>query len=236
MSQTLPSTVTVMASPCGVMVALANQSPDIAQGVNQAKEAKEGEMDDDDAIEALGAGDQGMMFGYACDETEQLLPLPIYLSHKLCRRMAEVRKNGKVVVVGDGQVSLGQTIIKGNARKVRPLGNGQVIGGFAGATADADWDGALYRTKPPSKRLCAIRAIPYYAWDNRAGRNEFVVVGADHIGLGRDGGGLLLGHCCRCALARTRALRLRWSGLGVVGRLGGASRLGRLRPAMKASY
>ncbi len=48
-----------------------------------------------------------------------------------------VRKNGKVVVVGDGQVSLGQTIIKGNARKVRPLGNGQVIGGFAGATADA---------------------------------------------------------------------------------------------------
>ena len=79
-------------STCGVMVALANQSPDIAQGVNQAKEAKEGEMDDDDAIEALGAGDQGMMFGYACNETDVLMPMPIYYAHKLTRRLAEARR------------------------------------------------------------------------------------------------------------------------------------------------
>ena len=79
-------------STCGVMVALANQSPDIAQGVNQAKEAKEGEMDDDDAIEALGAGDQGMMFGYACNATDVLMPMPIYYAHKLTRRLAEARR------------------------------------------------------------------------------------------------------------------------------------------------
>ncbi len=79
-------------STCGVMVALANQSPDIARGVNQAKEAKEGEMDDEDTVEALGAGDQGMMFGYACNETDVLMPMPIYYAHKLTRRLAEARR------------------------------------------------------------------------------------------------------------------------------------------------
>ena len=81
-------------STCGVMVALANQSPDIARGVNQAKEAKEGEMDDEDTVEALGAGDQGMMFGYATTETPSLMPAPIYYAHNLSRRLAEVRKTG----------------------------------------------------------------------------------------------------------------------------------------------
>lgn len=75
---------------CGVMIALANQSPDIAQGVNQAKEAKEGEMVND--VEATGAGDQGMMFGYACNETDVLMPMPIYYAHKLTRRLAEARR------------------------------------------------------------------------------------------------------------------------------------------------
>ncbi|MFN2302911.1 MAG: methionine adenosyltransferase [Anaerolineales bacterium] len=77
---------------CGVMVALANQSPDIALGVDQAKEAKEGAMDNDDEIEAIGAGDQGMMFGYACTETDVLMPMPIYYAHKLTRRLAEARR------------------------------------------------------------------------------------------------------------------------------------------------
>jgi len=75
---------------CGVMIALANQSPDIARGVNKAKEAKEGEMADD--VEATGAGDQGMMFGYACNETDVLMPMPIYYAHKLTRRLAEARR------------------------------------------------------------------------------------------------------------------------------------------------
>ena len=77
---------------CGVMIALANQSPDIALGVDKAKEAKEGQMSEEDEIEAIGAGDQGMMFGYACNETDVLMPMPIYYAHKLTRRLAEARR------------------------------------------------------------------------------------------------------------------------------------------------
>lgn len=78
---------------CGVQSAIASQSPDIALGVDQALEAKAGEMSHDD-IEKLGAGDQGMMFGFACNETDVLMPMPIYLAHNLSRRLAQTRRDG----------------------------------------------------------------------------------------------------------------------------------------------
>ena len=81
------------ADTCGVMVSIKEQSADIALGVDQNWESKHGEAADA-AIEATGAGDQGMMFGFACNETENYMPLSIDLAHKLCRRLAAVRKDG----------------------------------------------------------------------------------------------------------------------------------------------
>jgi S-adenosylmethionine synthetase len=80
---------------CGIIVSIKEQSPDIAQGVNRALEARKGEMTEEE-IEAIGAGDQGMMIGFACNETPEYMPLSIALAHRITRRLSEARKSGQL--------------------------------------------------------------------------------------------------------------------------------------------
>lgn len=93
------------ANSCSVLVALDEQSADIAQGVDVAQESRG--VDNDEAFDAIGAGDQGLMFGYACDETQELMPLPISLAHRLSRQLSVVRKSGELGYLGpDGKTQV----------------------------------------------------------------------------------------------------------------------------------
>ena len=108
---------------CGVQVAIASQSPDIALGVDRAQEFKSDSMDsEEDEIESVGAGDQGMMFGFACNETDSLMPLPIYLAHKLSRRLAELRKTGALPWLGpDGKSQVTVEYSHGKPKRIHTV-------------------------------------------------------------------------------------------------------------------
>ncbi len=121
---------------CAVNVAIGAQSPDIAQGVDVALEAREG---DDDELNAQGAGDQGIMFGYATDETPDLLPLPISLAHRLSRRLATVRKSGDLDYL-------------------RPDGKTQVTIGYEGATPRTVETVVISAQHAPSVSLAQLQA------------------------------------------------------------------------------
>ncbi len=104
---------------CAVQVAIAAQSADIAQGVDKALEYRYQNGNQDAEIEALGAGDQGMMFGFACNETEALMPLPIHLAHNLTRRLSEVRRDGTLPWVRpDGKAQVTVEYSYGKPRRV----------------------------------------------------------------------------------------------------------------------
>ena len=147
------------ADTCGVMVALDEQSPDIAQGVDASYEAQHG---DDVDLDRQGAGDQGMMFGYACDETPELMPLPIVLAHRITQQLAAARRSGELPFLRpDGKAQVTVRYARGADGSLEPLGLERLL---ISTQHEPGVDAATL--KPALQEHVLRAAIPSELWDD----------------------------------------------------------------------
>ncbi|MEU3421391.1 methionine adenosyltransferase [Streptomyces murinus] len=215
---------------CGISVSIGAQSPDIAQGVDTAYESRvEGAAADGecDELDRQGAGDQGLMFGYACDETPELMPLPITLAHRLARRLSEVRRNGTLPYLRpDGKTQV--TIEYDDDRPVRL----DTVVVSAQHTADTDLDATLVpdiraRVVEPELAALGIDTEGYRLLVNPTGRFEIggpmgdagltgrKIIIDTYGGMARHGGGAFSGKD-PSKVDRSAAYAMRWVAKNIV--------------------
>ncbi|MDO5117287.1 MAG: methionine adenosyltransferase [Eggerthellaceae bacterium] len=214
------------ADTCGVINTIQGQSPDIAQGVDESWEVQHG-MAAEDSYDAIGAGDQGMMFGYACNETKTLMPMPIYLAHRLSERLSVVRKDGTIPFLRpDGKTQVSVRYVDGKPTQVEKI----VIS--TQHSEEAEY-GELYDLllehviQPVFKKEGVALADDVEIFVNPTGR--FVVGGPmgdsgltgrkiivdTYGGMGRHGGGAFSGKDCT-KVDRSAAYAARWVAKNIV--------------------
>ncbi len=211
------------ADTCAVINAIHEQSPDIAQGVDASAEFKESDVD---PLDLVGAGDQGMMFGFACNETSQLMPMPIYLAHRLSQRLSEVRKDGTLDYLRpDGKTQVSVRYVDG-----KPVGVEKVLISTQHAEEvevetiredliehviapvfaeeDTAWEGAEIFVNPTGRFVVGGPM-------GDAGLTGRKIIVDTYGGMGRHGGGAFSGKDCT-KVDRSAAYAARWVAKNVV--------------------
>lgn len=212
---------------CGVLNAIHDQSADIAMGVDESYEAQHGETVKGDEFDLVGAGDQGMMFGYACNETSTLMPLPIYASHRLAERLTDVRKNGTCPYLRpDGKTQVSVRYVDGKPTQIeKVLISTQHAEDVSNETLRADLIEHVITPVFEEQGFVAAPEMEIYV--NPTGR--FVIGGPmgdagltgrkiivdTYGGMGRHGGGAFSGKDCT-KVDRSGAYAARWVAKNVV--------------------
>ncbi|MCA9972516.1 MAG: methionine adenosyltransferase [Anaerolineales bacterium] len=209
---------------CGVLVGIAQQSPDIAQGVDRALEYRKN-GDSEAELEAVGAGDQGMMFGYACNETDVLMPLPIHLAHGLTRQLSEVRRNGTLPWVRpDGKAQVTVEYSYGQPKRVHTvlvstqhapeIENDAIRAGLIEhvikpVLGETWWDEDIRVFVNPTGRFVVGGPM------GDAGLTGRKIIVDTYGGMGRHGGGAFSGKDCT-KVDRSAAYAARWVAKNIV--------------------